>query len=976
MQKDLIELVYGKQGRQCCDKIHRIHTRFPHLYPEAEAQTTLRMLAHVPESFLSKRSDSLILRMLSAHCRHAKQMKAHPSAQLQLFTRILSTHKSTCGIVISTSYLNKYEWLTEDRIIDSIQHLVSGVRTVEESILNFSELQTEFFYIEIKKMRGGYFSPAEINKLAVSIETVLQKKIEQTLQPIALPEIEESSFKYITLLSKELTQVNDIPQIIISFSEYFEHKVAFVVILVRVMKERSESIATLISRAPSSIEIVLEKSLIVDVLHKHYPKEASILRFQLNSSLCERENKINLRDARQSIKKVVENTFGQVRDYNGGLIVKEDEQLTQITNACSQASLEYFFLEDLFYNIKPNYMRAIVSTHTYLDLLQLVEKCRTKEIEQASKYYIDSFSSEQAEIVVVKTSQPSWLTQLPPAILSASSSLCSTHLREGKYDYLCFFGQGLEAHFSLQKCVENSIEEVNNKHNTHTKSILRLNLQGGDPSSLNPRLASDIHCHTLCNLLFEGLTRVNEKGEPEPALAKKIEVDSSGLQYTFHLRESAWSNGKEVSAYDFERSWKKALMDSVPSFLCPKLFFHIKNAEQAREGLLPKEAVMVRAQDHKTLYVHLEAPCHYFLHLVATPLFFPLFGDSEEPKYFNGPYDLGKWEHNSSISLSRNPFYWDSKSLKINGMIFDMESDIEKTYEKFANHELDIIGDPLSPLSFSQLEATALKHTLVSKQISRIFWIHCNIHSFPLQNKRIRQALNISLNRKKIATETFYKQLPHSSPLPVEHAHTQLNLEGDPEQARALFTKALQELNMDRESFPPLELIHSNLAFEKNLAAELKKQWKEVLGITLITKELPWNEFSSSLEKGLFQLGGLFRRDLFNHPQYYLNFFRSSSRNPHSLNHEEFENLFNQIDKNQNDLDPIKEIEKLLLDEAPVFPLLCQISYGLAHEHIKGVDWHLNGCLKLDEVFFDQEIPPLDRSAGARDSADRRLLSE
>ncbi len=103
MQKDLIELVYGKQGRQCCDKIHRIHTRFPHLYPEAEAQTTLRML--------------------SAHCRHAKQMKAHPSAQLQLFTRILSTHKSTCGIVISTSYLNKYEWLTEDRIIDSITRI-------------------------------------------------------------------------------------------------------------------------------------------------------------------------------------------------------------------------------------------------------------------------------------------------------------------------------------------------------------------------------------------------------------------------------------------------------------------------------------------------------------------------------------------------------------------------------------------------------------------------------------------------------------------------------------------------------------------------------------------------------------------------------------------------------------------------------------------------------------------------------------
>ncbi len=976
MEQGLVELIYGKRGVQCCKKIHSLHARFPHFFPKKVAHTILRMLAHIPESFLIKRSDTLILRMLSAHCRHAERIKERSSAQLQLFTRILSPCRSICGIVISTSYLNKYEWLNENRIIDSIQHLVSGIRPVKDSVLNFSEQQTEFFYLEIEKMRGGYFSTAEIKKLGASIEAVLQKKIEQTLQPLALPEIEESSFKYITLLSKELTQVNDIPQIIISFSEYFEHKVAFVVILVRVMKEESESIATLISRSPSSIEIVLEKSLIVDVLHKHYPKEASILRFRLNSSLCERENKINLRDARHSIKKVLENTFGQVRDYNGGLIMKEDEQLMDIIHACSQAGLEYFFLEDLFYNIKPNYMRAIISTPTYLNLLKIVHKCLNQEIDLDSKYRIESYFSNQTEIVVVKTSQPSWLTDIPPNILSANSSISFTHLREKELYYLCFFARSPEGDLSLLELTKNSIAEVDKKHHSYAKNILRLNLQGGDPSSLNPRLASDIHCHTLCNLLFEGLTRVNGKGEPEPALAKQIDVDPSGLEYTFHLRESAWSNGKEVSAYDFERSWKKALMDSVPSFLCPKLFFLIKNAEQAREGLLPKDAVRVYAKDHKTLYVHLESPCHYFLHLVATPLFFPLFGDSEEPKYFNGPFDLEKWEHNSSISLSRNPFYWNSKNLKINGMIFDMESDIDKTYEKFSNRELDIIGDPLSPLSFSKLEAAASKHTLVSKQISRIFWIHCNIHSFPLNNKQVRQALNIALNRKKIAAETFYKQLPHSSPLPAEHAHTQLNLEGDCAQANHLFTEALRELKMDRNSFPKLELIHSNLAFEKNLAAELKKQWKEALGITLVTKELPWNEFSSALEKGLFQLGGLFRRDLFNHPQYYLNFFRSSPSNPYSLNHEEYERLFNQIDKNQNNLDSIKEIERLLIEEAPVFPLLCQISYGLVQDEVKGVGWHINGCLKLDEVFFDKEISALDPSPGDGKPSLRRLLPD
>lgn len=283
-----------------------------------------------------------------------------------------------------------------------------------------------------------------------------------------------------------------------------------------------------------------------------------------------------------------------------------------------------------------------------------------------------------------------------------------------------------------------------------------------------------------------------------------------------------------------------------------------------------------------------------------------------------------------------------------------MENDPDEIYKKFLNFELDIIGDPISPLPSKFLNLNSVQDQLVTKKISRIFWIHCNIRAYPLTNKWVRQALNLALNRKEIATRAFYKQFAHASPLPFNHTRVQLNLEGDPELAQRLFEKGVRKLGIRKGDFPTLELIHSNLAFEKELADELKRQWKEILGITLITRELSWTDFSAALERGDFQMGGLFRRDLFCHPQYYLNFFQRSPMNPHSLDHPDYERLYQQIDSGEKNGDAIEKIETLLIEEAPVFPLICQNYFGMAQNYIKGFDWSTNGCINLDKVYFDE----------------------
>ncbi len=74
----------------------------------------------------------------------------------------------------------------------------------------------------------------------------------------------------------------------------------------------------------------------------------------------------------------------------------------------------------------------------------------------------------------------------------------------------------------------------------------------GSPLHINPLLASfNEPDKDLSALIFSGLTRVNEKGEPEPDLAIDWSVGPDGLSYTFRLRAGVtWHDGTPFTAQD------------------------------------------------------------------------------------------------------------------------------------------------------------------------------------------------------------------------------------------------------------------------------------------------------------------------------------------------------------------------------------------------------------------------------------------
>ena len=84
------------------------------------------------------------------------------------------------------------------------------------------------------------------------------------------------------------------------------------------------------------------------------------------------------------------------------------------------------------------------------------------------------------------------------------------------------------------------------------------------PLTFDPQLALfDAEKILLANL-HEGLV-VSDQGVLLPGAAAKWVLSSDGRTYTFHLKETYWSNGDQLTAYDFELAWKRLLTTANPA---------------------------------------------------------------------------------------------------------------------------------------------------------------------------------------------------------------------------------------------------------------------------------------------------------------------------------------------------------------------------------------------------------------------------
>lgn len=440
--------------------------------------------------------------------------------------------------------------------------------------------------------------------------------------------------------------------------------------------------------------------------------------------------------------------------------------------------------------------------------------------------------------------------------------------------------------------------------------------------------------------LFEPLMRKNSSSELCEAAAQSYEIDETQTIYTFHIRPHNWSNNEKVTSHHFAKAWKHAL---TPGSHCLKanLFYLIKNAAQVKKGELPLEALGIYTPDENTLVVELEHPASYFLDLTATSFFAPLYDHNEvEPSCFNGPFVVSNWLRESSLTLSQNPLYWDQNSVELESIIFSFVQDPQTALAMFEKNELDLIGDPFSPLPFDAIPTFQESGNLKNKLISRMFYLLINTNEYPLNNKLVRKALSLSLDREKITEHLFFGEQPSLSLLPSPLSSLeQTELSEQIASASSLFDQALEELGLTKESFPKITFSYAQLSGQKKLAEFIQEEWKNKLGIKIEITCSEWNVHSANLKNKNYQIGTLHLTTLYPDPMFYFELYRRKDDfcNYCGWESPEFCAI---LEKSESAIDPAQrklyliEAEQLLFDEMPAIPVFTQNLQYLVQDNI------------------------------------------
>ena len=281
--------------------------------------------------------------------------------------------------------------------------------------------------------------------------------------------------------------------------------------------------------------------------------------------------------------------------------------------------------------------------------------------------------------------------------------------------------------------------------------------------------------------VFEGLTRIDQTGAVQPALAKTWVVSDDGLNYTFELAEDVlFHDGSAFDAEDVVFSFERAMAE---------------DSTNAQKGLFePIQSVTADGADK--VIITLKRPTGHFLFNLGwgdAVIVAPESADSNKALPIGtGPFKFDRWVQGDRIELARNDSYW-GEAVKLEGATFQIVPDPAAAVAAMMAGDLDAFPNFPAPENISQFEAdprfTVKIGTTEGETILAI-----NNGKPPFDDLKVRQAIAHAIDRDAIIDGAMFG---YGTPIGshfAPHHPAYVDLTGmyphDPEKAKALLAEA------------------------------------------------------------------------------------------------------------------------------------------------------------------------------------------
>ncbi len=304
---------------------------------------------------------------------------------------------------------------------------------------------------------------------------------------------------------------------------------------------------------------------------------------------------------------------------------------------------------------------------------------------------------------------------------------------------------------------------------------------------------------------FDHLALYDDQLKPQPALAESWDLAPDLTQIKLNLRQGVqFHTGREFTSDDVKWNLLRVRdpkTNSVgfanqsnwfTSIDTPDKYTVVLKSDQPRPAIFDFFEYL-NILDHETM----EGP------------------DSRTKVVGTGPFTFVEWAQGDHITMARNANYWQSGRPYVDGIVIKVIKDASAAVATLEAGAADVISTP--PLQdFVRLSADPNYLGLINPNSGQFYCQGVNVLNPPLDDKRVRQALNYALDRQRIADRLLMgtsqpESLPWQPASLAYEASKQNFFTFDLDKAKALLAQAgVSNLNIDilpLADFPVLQLM-------------------------------------------------------------------------------------------------------------------------------------------------------------------------
>jgi peptide/nickel transport system substrate-binding protein len=294
-------------------------------------------------------------------------------------------------------------------------------------------------------------------------------------------------------------------------------------------------------------------------------------------------------------------------------------------------------------------------------------------------------------------------------------------------------------------------------------------------------------------LAYDTLARYDQNLKPQPQLAESWDVSTDLKQVTLNLRQGVmYHSGREFTADDVVWNLKRALDPKITVGIVTG-FFGQDPTFTAKDKYT---VVMQTSQPWPTVFD--------MLHVVnmLDKENTDVASNAQTKAVGTGPFVFQEWRQGESMRFTRNPNYWQTGRPYLDEIVVNVRSDAQSLVADLESGAANMVY-AITLQDFLRLKADSKYQAQFLTPAAGIYQIQPNVTFKPLDDKRVRQALNYAVDRKRIADTVLLglvgpEDLPWPTNSPAYEAAKNNLYAFDLDKAKSLLSQAgVNDLSLD-----------------------------------------------------------------------------------------------------------------------------------------------------------------------------------